>query len=315
MQKNSKLNNIVKKIKNNIPGFIAGVSLCALVGVSAATYFPSINTSYDNKVSGLKSTNVQDAIDELYNSCKTPTKGGQGILDKTPIVTTGDGLYEDEYEKGRYIYKGANPNNYITFNNEQAGWRIISIEPDNTIKIIKNDAVTTQNWNTSPSSGWDNATLNAYLNNTYYNNLGIEEKYQICSKNFYVGGTTWNSNDLQTQIKEEQSKTWKGNIGLITVSEYIKANTDIVNCGTFSLVNTNANICKNTNWIYTNNYTWWTMTPNNSFAYQVYYLDSFGRISNDTVHNSYNVLPVLYLKSIFKVEGTGAQNDPFVLSL
>ena len=35
------------------------------------------------------------------------------------VVDSGDGLYKDEYETGRYIYKGANPNNYITFNNEK----------------------------------------------------------------------------------------------------------------------------------------------------------------------------------------------------
>ena len=42
---------------------------------------------------------------------------------KKLTVTSGDGLYKDTYETGRYVYKGANPNNYITFNNEL--WRII----------------------------------------------------------------------------------------------------------------------------------------------------------------------------------------------
>lgn len=56
-------------------------------------------------------------------------------------VTTGDGLYKDEYEEGRYIYKGANPNNYLTFNDESAGWRILSIEKDGTLKIIKNQSI------------------------------------------------------------------------------------------------------------------------------------------------------------------------------
>ena len=44
------------------------------------------------------------------------------------VVTSGDGLYEDEYEEGRYVYRGANPNNYIEFNNEL--WRIIAKETD-----------------------------------------------------------------------------------------------------------------------------------------------------------------------------------------
>ena len=33
-----------------------------------------------------------------------------------PVVTKGDGLYQDKYEEERYLYKGFNPNNYIVFN-------------------------------------------------------------------------------------------------------------------------------------------------------------------------------------------------------
>ena len=34
------------------------------------------------------------------------------------VINSGDGLYQDEYEPNRYLYKGASPKNYITFNNE-----------------------------------------------------------------------------------------------------------------------------------------------------------------------------------------------------
>ena len=33
-----------------------------------------------------------------------------------PLVITGDGLYVDEYEDGKYTYKGVDPANYIMFN-------------------------------------------------------------------------------------------------------------------------------------------------------------------------------------------------------
>ena len=126
-----------KNFKTKVLYFILGALIFGTIGVSAATYFESNLVTYDNKESGLNSTNVQGAIDELYNACKTPAAGGNGILEKVDIVTSGDGLYEDEYEEGRYFYKGGNPSNYVTFNNEQAGWRIISVEPDKTIKIIR----------------------------------------------------------------------------------------------------------------------------------------------------------------------------------
>jgi len=80
-------------------------------------------------------------------------KTGSGVVPSVPtaaemlkekVTTTGDGLYEDEYEEGRHVYKGANPNNYITFNEENdgaAGWRIFSVEADGTIKILKKDSI------------------------------------------------------------------------------------------------------------------------------------------------------------------------------
>ena len=55
--------------------FILGIFACGTVSVWAQTYFPSNNVSYDNKTSGLESTDVQGAIDELYNTCFPPKSG------------------------------------------------------------------------------------------------------------------------------------------------------------------------------------------------------------------------------------------------
>ena len=61
--------------------------------------------------------------------------GGQQI---SP-VTSGDGIYKDEYESGRCVYRGENPNNYIRFNNEL--WRIIAREADGAYKIVRNEVL------------------------------------------------------------------------------------------------------------------------------------------------------------------------------
>ncbi len=64
------MKNKVKKIFNNkIFTFILGGIVFSSISVIAATYFPSGDVTYDNTASGLQSTNVQGAIDELYNSC------------------------------------------------------------------------------------------------------------------------------------------------------------------------------------------------------------------------------------------------------
>lgn len=72
------------------------------------------------------------AIDELYGKAQQCSSNLNDRVENMGGITTsgGDGLYKDVYESGRYIYKGVNPNNYITFNGEEAGWRIISLESD-----------------------------------------------------------------------------------------------------------------------------------------------------------------------------------------
>ena len=128
---------IIQKIKNNVPGFIIGILTCSVVGVAAATFFPSNNVTYDNTESDLNSTDVQGAIDELYNACKTPAEPPTIPVDQ---IIEDAGLTKDEYEC-RYFFTGANPNNYITFNEEDAGWRIISVECDGRLKIVKNNNI------------------------------------------------------------------------------------------------------------------------------------------------------------------------------
>jgi len=58
---------------------------------------------------------------------------------KNNVVTSGDGLYKDNTIDGNYIYKGSNPNNYIIFNNEL--WRILSLENDNTLRLIRSESI------------------------------------------------------------------------------------------------------------------------------------------------------------------------------
>ncbi len=60
---------------------------------------------------------------------------------KEKVVTSGDGLYLDPVEEDRYVYKGSDPDNYVTFNDEEGQWRIIAIESDNTIKIRRINSI------------------------------------------------------------------------------------------------------------------------------------------------------------------------------
>ena len=57
--------------------FIFGGVLFSAVSVYAVTYFPSNQVTYDNSSSKLSSTNVQGAIDELYNTCSKVASSGK----------------------------------------------------------------------------------------------------------------------------------------------------------------------------------------------------------------------------------------------
>ena len=147
-------------VRKNLISFLIGLILFGSLGAYAIVTFNSKDVSYENKSSGLASKNVQGAIDELYTECTAEKVdvGGKEVI----TTTSGDGLYKDTYEEGRYIYKGANVNNYITFNNEV--WRIVSIEPDKTIKIMRDASIGDRAWDSSNSNNWKRpADLNTYL--------------------------------------------------------------------------------------------------------------------------------------------------------
>ena len=296
-------------LKKYLIGFILGIISACTVSVIAATYFPSNDVTYDNSTSGLSSTDVQGAIDELYGVCTAEPSAGEIIIEEA-------GLEKDPYEC-RYFFTGADPNNYITFNNETAGWRIISVECDGTIKIMRTVNIDRQYWDSSNSNNWARpASLNTYLNGTYYNGLNSTAQSQIVAKDWSIGAVTWDNNNLATQIANENATKWNGKIALVTVSEYIRSNSNKNSCGSFSLINDNYNSCVSTGWMDNNEY-WWTLSPSVGHPSYSFRVVSFGAIYDDTnVSNYYggDIHPALYLSPDVTLTGSGTQSDPYVLS-
>ena len=315
----------MKKIKEFSKKYLIGFTLGLISGsmamVYAQTYFPSNQTTYDNSQNGLVSTDVQRAIDELYNVCFPPKTGGEWVLDNVDIVNSGDGLYADEYEDGKYTYKGANPNNYVTFNNEKAGWRIISINSDKTIKIMKDESIGGMAWDQSGgnygSNNWNRpADLNTYLNNTYYNGLSEKAQNQIVTAIYNVGSVKADNDNMNEQIKNEKSTTSKIKVALPAASEYIKASSNL-NCRTFYTFNDyNINdICSNSDWMYINT-SWWLLSPVYGSSSDVFAVVNYGNLSHDGGADSKvtEVRPVVTLSSNIKITGgDGSQSNPYII--
>ena len=182
------------------------------------------------------------------------------------VVTEGDGLYEDIYEEGRYVYRGSNPNNYITFNDEL--WRIIAKETDGTYKIIRNETLPDRAYDeknhrstanntyctipplgcgvfaavegefSSPSGSQkgtvtEDSSIKIYLNEDYYiNNINETAKGQMTSHSFNIGAVEHLSSavagtdSLAKNIVGEKLYQWTGNVGLANVSDILRASTN-----------------------------------------------------------------------------------------
>ena len=304
-----------KVLKNKIFIFTLFMFVCGMIGVYATTYFSSNDVTYDNTESGLKSTNVQEAIDELYNTCSyNSSNAADNLLNQVEIVTSGEGLYEDEYED-RYFYKGANPNNYIKFSNEL--WRIISLEGDGTIKIIRN-----QQTKDSVFGDWDGISwgFSDIYEDFLFNYIRtLDDMDKAVYHEFSIGPVEELNNDLAQQIKDENSEKWKELMGLVTVSEYLRTNSNKETCGVLSryddmLFEPEYEYwnCYKTNWMdsVSDGY-FWTLNYSDTKEFTVggsyVYLAS-------TTQVSAGIVPVVYLSSKVKIiDGSGTSQDPYII--
>ena len=282
------------------------------------TYNPDITGQPDNLTSEL---NVTLTYEQKSSGGVTPpeptgpTIGGQPV----EIVESGDGLYADEYENGKYTYKGVNPNNYITFNNET--WRIISVDSNGLIKIMRNESIGNRAFDSGNSNAWETSDIKTYLNDTYLPTITTNQD-KIVSHTWSIGGVTYGNRDLADQINDENGiQSQNVSVGMITASEYLRANTNTEQCGNLSINNTNYTTCKTTNWMYSivpSNAYLWTISPSTSNSYSVFFVSgdsgTAGRLDSISAYNSSGVSPVLYLSSDITLTGDGSQGNPYVIS-
>ncbi len=329
-----------RRNRKNQRAVILGTTI-ALLGIMSVGYAAfqtniTLNAKGNIKQSGVVTT------DDLKNNVKTENGDGE---------VASDGLYQDPTEPDRYIYRGAEPDNYITFNDEE--WRIVAIESDGAIKIMKNpteeNLVTPKAFDTNGQRNtgyceqgaaqqygcnvWaqnnsftsaneqftgavdKDSEMKTYLNNDYYNTI-TTNKDAIQEHDFYYGSVTWESEDLSAQVTEEKKASTKSNVGLIQASDYIKSNTNTAQCGTFKQVRDNYASCKNTSWMVkglTSKW-YWTLSPNGNDNNTVLHVGTDGRLTNHYANGTSGyVAPTLYLTPGIQLNGKGTQNSPYTI--
>ena len=141
---------------------------------------------------------------------------------------TANGLKKDNTVDENIRYEGANPNNYVKFNNEL--WRIIGVFGDN-IKLVRSEKLGELSWDSSDSlvnggSGvneWSQADLKEYLNTMYYGGTSV-----TCYGGSKNATTTCPIGSLNVAAKS-MIKNYIWNTGAINVSD-----TNIVNLTTYA---------------------------------------------------------------------------------
>ena len=94
------------------------------------------------------------------------------------VLRAANGLKKDNTSDANIRYEGANPNNYVSFNDEL--WRIIGVFGDN-IKLVRTEELGKLSWDSSDSSinggwgvnEWSQADLKEYLNTMYYGGTSV----------------------------------------------------------------------------------------------------------------------------------------------
>ena len=296
---NAKLNKITIK-KDNNPAILfetSGIKEGDVLKQGAYTTL-SVKVTYSNSVTS-QPTNLDASLtvtldfvqsDGSSGSTGGDTSNAAAEMLKAKVVTSGDGLYTDSTEAGRYIYRGASPDNYIKLGDDM--YRIIAVESDNTIKVIYNGSIGNKAFDTADScdevayttpknktkiiternnvtyeidnsfyaaspgvaqgcNKWSRrADLNVYLNDTWYDTL----KYNDLIQNhvWYVGVVGITKASLQTCVDAEKTETWTGQIGLMNVIDYVKASTNSV-CTSVNAYESDSSCYDNStthNWIF-----------------------------------------------------------------
>ena len=277
----------------------------------------------------LKGDEESYGVDKIIK--QTGNKDNSGLYTITHSKDTTLQIGNDKDIK-EYRYRGANPKNYVTFNNEV--WRIIGVFPvddgngniENRIKLIRNESIGDKYWDTSNLNNWSRAaTLNTELNTTYLNSLDSTSQNMIENTKYYLGGykTTTIQKDVMYQYERKingstyyygsNPNSWVGKLGLMYASDYGYAVSDECTQNLYDYGNAT---CKNNNWLFKGNNEWLLPHTANgrSFAFVVY---SDGHVYGNNVSNKqYGVRPVLYLISSVQITGgNGTIGSPYTLSI
>ena len=258
------------------------------------------------------------------------------------LLTSNPETMNNDDPDGNVRYMGANPNNYVSFNNEL--WRIIGVfdvasteggPTEKRLKIIRDESIGTMSWDSGNVNDWTTASLNTYLNETYYNTIDSVSQSFVGYTYWNLGGTasfTSASKGLAshfygyergTTVYSGRPTYWIGKIGLMYPSDYGYATsggttTNRASClakELFRWDTSSYSDCKNNDYLYNSSLYQRTITPYSSSSYYVFSVFTSGSVLyNGALSSRDSASPVLYLLSTVEITGgEGTSENPYTL--
>ena len=161
--------------------------------------------------------------------------------------------------------------------------------------------------------------MNTYLNTTYYNTFDLETRTMIVESVYNVGLIdTSSSKSTISDISYVSATKWKGKLGLINISEYVRANSSD-NCTSVSEYDDFS--CRNNgnNWMSNNmSTTWATLSPpfSSSYTTGIWVISNTGSISTSFISVTHYIRPVVNISAEVQITGgDGSESNPFTLKL
>ncbi len=239
---------------------------------------------------------------------------------------------EDSAGDNSFRFSGANPDNYVTFNDES--WRIIGIF-DDKLKLIRETPLDTlMAFDTGNSNDFATSDINTYLNTTFYNALNSDAKNLTVSSKLNIGPISTNTGGEYHKTpgviarKESFLKTSSSyKVGLMNASDYLFAASETYHTlNNYDATDTNNDYADNanmiaTNWMYIfDTYTAsdfeWTVTPATD-GNSLMQIRAVGNTnSNYATNNGLAARPTVYITGDARLSiGTGTSADSYILSL
>ena len=262
-----------------------------------------------------KTEHLKDAIikDSLVDTNTKATNNDVTTPSNSKVTIGGDyisGLY---LENDIYIFKGKDPNNYFSLGGLK--WRILSIEADGTIRLLKiNQEKRNSYWDTKYNSDANRSYgVNDYKNskilekmNSEYEKFKDENKTHLAPHSVCVGrrSSTMVAKDRSIDCSEILTNQY---IGLPSISDYANASLD-ENCN-----NITDGACSNYNYLTEILVESWTATALADNTYSVYFVNG-GIAMYDEARKAlpYNWVIAIKGDELY-VSGNGTSEKPYTI--